>query len=74
MWQENTAFLAMAKPLINNEKNPKALVLSRGNNQEYIWRKIERGTHPNIQLLNYGQKPPAVVNTMAATNCCTRMI
>ena len=30
---------AMAKPLINNEKNPKALVLSRGNNQEYIWRK-----------------------------------
>ena len=33
---EKHRILAMAKPLINNEKNPKALVLSRGNNQEYI--------------------------------------
>jgi hypothetical protein len=49
MWQENTAFLAMAKPLINNEKYPKALVLSRGNNQEFLWRKKERGTHPHIR-------------------------
>ena len=46
---EKHRILAMAKPLINNEKNPKALVLSRGNNQEKIWRKKELGTHPNKQ-------------------------
>ena len=44
---EKHRILAMAKPLINNEKNPKALVLSRGNNQEYIWQKEERGMHPH---------------------------
>lgn len=44
---EKHRILAMANPLINNEKNPKALVLSRGNNQEYIWQKEERGMHPH---------------------------
>ena len=44
---EKHRILAMAKPLINNENNPETLVLSRSNNQEYIWRKKERGTHPH---------------------------
>jgi hypothetical protein len=43
MWQKNTAFLVMAKPLINNKKNPKSLVLSRGNNQGINMAKRRAG-------------------------------